>query len=199
MCRAIVVVYRPFPTSNHNPQPSRRGSSRVVYRPFPTSNHNLFTFFRQSHRLYIVRFLHQTTTHGFVILVASGCISSVSYIKPQHVYKGHSANSVVYRPFPTSNHNKFCDSSILGRVVYRPFPTSNHNCIPLHVKSSLLYIVRFLHQTTTGFPSKPGKPWLYIVRFLHQTTTDRFSLMASSMLYIVRFLHQTTTDHTTAT
>ena len=34
---------------------------------------------------------------------------------------------------------------------------------------------------------------LYIVRFLHQTTTDLYNVFLRAGLYIVRFLHQTTT------
>ena len=34
---------------------------------------------------------------------------------------------VVYRPFPTSNHNDDTLQLIRALVVYRPFPTSNHN------------------------------------------------------------------------
>ena len=60
---------------------------------------------------------------------------------------------------------------LLRMVVYRPFPTSNHNSFVACAYVGTLYIVRFLHQTTT--PSKTGVKLnkLYIVRFLHQTTT----------------------------
>ena len=55
------------------------------------------------------------------------CISSVSYIKPQR-------RSILMR---------------YGKVVYRPFPTSNHNRAVDAATAVGLYIVRFLHQTTT--------------------------------------------------
>ena len=166
-------------------------------------------------RLYIVRFLHQTTTGHAISLVLSscissvsyikpqqgysatytcvgcissvsyikpqlvggavgsliGCISSVSYIKPQHAHGELTLGGVVYRPFPTSNHNFLCwrffldcvvyrpfptsnhnkagQRPLLFSVVYRPFPTSNHNKDTLQLIRALLYIVRFLHQTTT--------------------------------------------------
>ena len=63
-----------------------------------------------------------------------GCISSVSYIKPQHIIGIYSAIAVVYRPFPTSNHNTWQDGPTLKE----------------------LYIVRFLHQTTTFYNPLPG-------------------------------------------
>ena len=55
----------------------------VVYRPFPTSNHNAWCRFCSVFLLYIVRFLHQTTTLLSQYILAGSCISSVSYIKPQ--------------------------------------------------------------------------------------------------------------------
>jgi len=56
-----------------------------------------------------------------------------------------------------------------------------------------LYIVRFLHQTTTDDTYGTNSDLLYIVRFLHQTTTSEKTAFAIDRLYIVRFLHQTTT------
>ena len=56
-------------------------------------------------------------------------------------------------------------------VVYRPFPTSNHNRQIEYDNYKRLYIVRFLHQTTTYAAKYTTKDMLYIVRFLHQTTT----------------------------
>ena len=56
-----------------------------------------------------------------------------------------------------------------------------------------MYIVLFLHQTTTYMSFLLIFFQLYIVLFLHQTTT--LSLLKSIIfkLYIVLFLHQTTT------
>ena len=121
--------------------------------------------------LYIVRFLHQTTTWKRILIAYQGCISSVSYIKPQPGEDGKvvlsgcissvsyikpqlrqaftRAVEVVYRPFPTSNHNLPFVRSMPMNVVYRPFPTSNHNSFSLALIFLVLYIVRFLHQTTT--------------------------------------------------
>ena len=122
-------------------------------------------------QLYIVRFLHQTTTilaHGPLstscissvsyikpqltlplLIKFRGCISSVSYIKPQLHAGTDGVLRVVYRPFPTSNHNRLLRSARDSSVVYRPFPTSNHNRSQSIKYFVLLYIVRFLHQTTT--------------------------------------------------
>ena len=115
----------------------------------PTSNHNKLLIFAPCLRLYIVLFLHQTTTSMDVNLLPkelyivlflhqtttsatkaklkSCCISYYSYIKPQL--------------FPP------CLSPVV--VVYRTIPTSNHNFDFYHNAYIKLYIVLFLHQTTT--------------------------------------------------
>ena len=79
------------------------------------------------------------------------------------------------------------------RVVYRTIPTSNHNSWFVRPWARLLYIVLFLHQTTTGPSTQSSRYWLYIVLFLHQTTTTPLFDRATEGLYIVLFLHQTTT------
>ena len=136
--------------------------------------HQTTTFVRlmpMPYPLYIVRFLHQTTTILLVgllvlrcissvsyikpqpqvmfIVTTKSCISSVSYIKPQLYAQPESVHYVVYRPFPTSNHNLAGSRPAAARVVYRPFPTSNHNSWDEDDLADELYIVRFLHQTTT--------------------------------------------------
>ena len=59
----------------------------------------------------------------------------------------------------------------MSSVVYRTIPTSNHNKKMLGMKLPLLYIVLFLHQTTTCGCCVQCLQALYIVLFLHQTTT----------------------------
>ena len=56
-------------------------------------------------------------------------------------------------------------------VVYRTIPTSNHNSLPPCDARLQLYIVLFLHQTTTTCHQTQIPHQLYIVLFLHQTTT----------------------------
>ena len=147
--------------------------------------------------LYIVLFLHQTTTslvtrsnprscisyYSYIkpqpqLDVAHcgiGCISYYSYIKPQLLHKFSTVIFVVYRTIPTSNHNFLVCITMLLYVVYRTIPTSNHNVGELFPVEGELYIVLFLHQTTTLPLSANHRTALYIVLFLHQTTT-RFLL-----------------------
>ena len=130
--------------------------------------HPWFTPFR----LYIFRFLHQTTTIRYLNLMMKSCISFVSYIKPQLDQIKVSIEIVVYLSFPTSNHNR-------RRTKKFTF---------------MLYIFRFLHQTTTCNNIEQPVFLLYIFRFLHQTTTIAYSKFSLGVLYIFRFLHQTTTN-----
>ena len=77
--------------------------------------------------LYIVLFLHQTTTWQPLTMRSPCCISYYSYIKPQLRWCSVLNLSVVYRTIPTSNHNQLLVIVIGSIVVYRTIPTSNHN------------------------------------------------------------------------
>ena len=100
-------------------------------------------------QLYIVLFLHQTTTARFDDEAKECCISYYSYIKPQLRPESTCLISVVYRTIPTSNHNSEYGPTTYRPVVYRTIPTSNHNCLQRYWRTRWLYIVLFLHQTTT--------------------------------------------------
>ena len=68
------------------PQPNYESAriKSVVYRTIPTSNHNTCILCVCARMLYIVLFLHQTTTGSLRITSSRRCISYYSYIKPQH-------------------------------------------------------------------------------------------------------------------
>ena len=104
-----------------------------------------------SPRLYIFRFLHQTTTYLLFLVLSLCCISFVFYIKPQLIYKFSHFLQVVYLSFSTSNHNCYQDLFVCCIVVYLSFSTSNHNSSSTVENNLTLYIFRFLHQTTTSF------------------------------------------------
>ena len=57
----------------------------------------------------------------------------------------------------------------------------------------MLYLIPFLHQTTTSTVHNTSVYMLYLIPFLHQTTTDRVMLEDVPSLYLIPFLHQTTT------
>ena len=134
--RQLVVVYLSFPTSNHN---------SIIFVLYHTALY-IFRFLHQTttgqHKqqvhigLYIFRFLHQTTTINVYVIDTIGCISFVSYIKPQHLEQVPFSALVVYLSFPTSNHNCYVNTQHRHNVVYLSFPTSNHNTCAASVASS---------------------------------------------------------------
>ena len=121
------------------------------------------------------------------------CLSSCSYIKPQQLFPVLLTILVVYHLVPTSNHNLQCIQLLQGRVVYHLVPTSNHNLTFVCPRIVSLFIILFLHQTTTGSNFLKLAQMLFIILFLHQTTTSQCSYLCGLMLFIILFLHQTTT------
>ena len=212
------VVYHLVPTSNHNATLSFGGATIVVYHLVPTSNHNsivsplpttalfiilflhqtttvglylsikswlfIILFLHQTTtiearkqqilQLFIILFLHQTTTAALVTTIRLCCLSSCSYIKPQHQAISAASQAVVYHLVPTSNHN-------LVSWWHRPI---------------WLFIILFLHQTTTAREQNRWNLELFIILFLHQTTTYPIATYSQSLLFIILFLHQTTTRDT---
>ena len=187
------VVYRTIPTSNHNPSIALPHHGKVVYRTIPTSNHNwvlsilatltlyIVLFLHQtttaikfvfaSLLLYIVLFLHQTTTQNLSENDTNGCISYYSYIKPQLSTRRMGSDALYIVLFlhqtTTQQQTKYRISGCISYysyikpqlilmfgetylVVYRTIPTSNHNETYKSLIQDPLYIVLFLHQTTTG-------------------------------------------------
>ncbi len=77
------------------------------------------------------------------------------------------------------------DPIFFTAVVSYSISTSNHNYLSLNPSSDALYLIPFLHQTTTmllfGFCEK----MLYLIPFLHQTTTTNCSstLILSCILF----------------
>ena len=128
-----------------------------------------------------------------MILESYCCISYYSYIKPQPCKVEKQKHYVVYRTIPTSNHNFLLQLSILRRLYIVLFLHQTTTSDPLFRNEFQLYIVLFLHQTTTMQMCVNMCRELYIVLFLHQTTTDEVHGQLNGWLYIVLFLHQTTT------
>ena len=99
----------------------------VVYRTIPTSNHNLWLAIHFTLMLYIILFLHQTTTVIFISSGLKSCISYYSYIKPQLADKAHESAVGCISYYSYIKPQLTRDSALLEAVVYRTIPTSNHN------------------------------------------------------------------------
>ena len=127
-----------------------RRDIKVVYHLVPTSNHN-----RQCPpppRRPVVYHLVPTSNHNR----RQGRCEQLC---------------VVYHLVPTSNHNCWGRLTMRRRVVYHLVPTSNHNSARQQRRLGGLYIILFLHQTTTRLLVVLRSLLLYIILFLHQTTT----------------------------
>ena len=147
----------------------------------------------RSPMLYIILFLHQTTTSVLRYDDKAGCISSFSYIKPQLIVVCYLMIHVVYHPFPTSNHNTDDPNVSPSKVVYHPFPTSNHNSVPRQIDLPKVVYHPFPTSNHNLTASLRRSFLLYIILFLHQTTTHTGCITLVRVLYIILFLHQTTT------
>ena len=169
---SLLVVYHLVPTSNHNSLGGIAQFAQVVYHLVPTSNHNEEEEDTEDTELFIILFLHQTTT----CVDDDGCISPLFIILFLHQTTTKRTGqqripSVVYHLVPTSNHNLRWICRLKAKVVYHLVPTSNHNLASNVDTPLLLFIILFLHQTTTYGRFCSQKFLLFIILFLHQTTT----------------------------
>ena len=144
-------------------------------------------------KLFIILFLHQTTTRSSRWTLRRCCLSSCSYIKPQPTappklsVAGCLSSCSYIKP-------QLDDRSLyISSVVYHLVPTSNHNFAQSIILVITLFIILFLHQTTTFAGDAMSPSLLFIILFLHQTTTLSNRWAKAFMLFIILFLHQTTT------
>ena len=146
---ASLVVSYSISTSNHNCRFALISASSVVSYSISTSNHNLSSGTITGKWLYLIPFLHQTTTFVIIILCFFSCILFHFYIKPQ-------PSDCEYRPIVSCILFHFYIKPQLARcpqehlqVVSYSISTSNHNWATLLPLLFLLYLIPFLHQTTT--------------------------------------------------
>ena len=168
------VVYHLVPTSNHN-SASRENPQCllfiILFLHQTTTRRKLYKF---PTMLFIILFLHQTTTIVLFQCRLWSCLSSCSYIKPQlpTFLGGHI--TVVYHLVPTSNHNAFTFPYYRALVVYHLVPTSNHNFVVGH---ELLAEVVYHLVPTSNHNSVP-----YLCRFndvvYHLVPTSNHNLVA---------------------
>ena len=112
----------------------------------------------------------QTPAHG---AWPARCISSYSYIKPQRWLKAYGERLRCISSYSYIKPQPVLLAGHAHQVVYHPIPTSNHNDRDVRSLTFQLYIILFLHQTTTAMLGRSYWLLLYIILFLHQTTTLR--------------------------
>ena len=165
----------------------------VVSYSFSTSNHNLQRHVCARNVLYLILFLHQTTTDTGADLLAGGCILFFFYIKPQPGFPRPLRRGGCILFFFYIKPQLYDNFTDLRRVVSYSFSTSNHNQTMWKVSTRTVYLILFLHQTTTHHDRGAELVVLYLILFLHQTTTTGGRPCARRRLYLILFLHQTTT------
>ena len=101
----VEVVPYSISTSNHNPEVFYFEGRDVVPYSISTSNHNSKMSTTHLLRLFLIRFLHQTTTKIVKKKLPEGCSLFDFYIKPQHITDVENEHIVVPYSISTSNHN----------------------------------------------------------------------------------------------
>ena len=105
-----------------------------------------------------------------------GSLQSVSPVPPnklkylQHKNNTHSTYYSILSSFYIKPQLARWSHLCVAIVSYR-LSTSNHNLYSFKASSFSLYLIVFLHQTTTSFNTTAGFRKLYLIVFLHQTTT----------------------------
>ena len=168
------VVYLLYPTSNRNFGICLVRLLLVVYLLYPTSNRNHSMFSPTMILLYISFILHQTATLTTAVSFADGCISPLSYIKPQLVFLVPLGSDGCISPLSYIKPQHLLSSALEADVVYLLYPTSNRNNPTADIGVCRLYISFILHQTATIFYVSFSGFVLYISFILHQTATSRW-------------------------
>ena len=142
---------------------------------------------------FLIPFLHQTTTSSFVTLLLLYCFLFLFYIKPQLLrLSAHGCPDCFLflfyiKPQPWLYLLLYIYNCFLflfyikpqllryrskrRRIVSYSFSTSNHNMTARSSRKKLLFLIPFLHQTTTWLCWCRVPCWLFLIPFLHQTTT----------------------------
>ena len=149
-CSATAVVSYWISTSNHNIRVDSWKLHLVVSYWISTSNHNTSATLSPIASLYLIEFLHQTTTRRWQALRQSGCILLNFYIKPQPKRSFRLPfMCCILLNFYIKPQLSFA-FPIVSIVVSYWISTSNHNISERDWQAAQLYLIEFLHQTTTA-------------------------------------------------
>ena len=148
------VVSYSISTSNHNRVDAPVSVPFVVSYSISTSNHNLRSIF--CFAIIVVSYSISTSNHnsmlGFTncVIVVSYSISTSNHNITHYLL--HIIEVVSYS-ISTSNHNIGAKIFSLVFVVSYSISTSNHNLCNCNARCIELYLIPFLHQTTTFLAS----------------------------------------------
>ena len=118
---------------------------------------------------------------------------SISTSNHNHTCEFPRMGRVVSYSISTSNHNKHCSVTPFVLVVSYSISTSNHNPFPLPFYKRLVVSYSISTSNHNYMMRTLRIIWLYLIPFLHQTTTEIVFIRSCLSLYLIPFLHQTTT------
>ena len=186
-CSSNNVVSYWISTSNHNLKVTVKIGKVLYLIEFLHQTTTCLCYLYLIPKLYLIEFLHQTTTLYSTIYATCGCILLNFYIKPQQVNSPFASNvgcillNFYIKPQLSDNY------IIIGGVVSYWISTSNHNHTVRASRWTVLYLIEFLHQTTTILKYAKFQPQLYLIEFLHQTTTWKSSNRLSNRCILLNF------------
>ena len=143
--------------------------------------------------LFLILYLHQTTTPLVILITRLSCFLSCIYIKPQlpannaDLRFGCFLSCIYIKPQLTNL------LILMIFVVSYLVSTSNHNVRKCELVSHLLFLILYLHQTTTERMLMITQRGLFLILYLHQTTTIFRKYALNNWLFLILYLHQTTT------
>ena len=148
--RGVSVVSYCVSTSNHNDACRLSSPRHVVSYCVSTSNHNLWRWLKSWKT--VVSYCVSTSNHNIIIssqLKVSCCFLLRFYIKPQpaqkSVIKRESCFLLRFYIKPQLFENKYKNINVVSYCV----STSNHNQPQKYEMLIKLFLIAFLHQTTT--------------------------------------------------
>ena len=143
--------------------------------------------------MYLIPFLHQTTTGTQAYHQGQRCILFHFYIKPQPTAINRLYKQVVSYSISTSNHNSFPLTSFVVSVVSYSISTSNHNSRVVDALPQV--VVSYSISTSNHNTLLPQPIRRYVVSYSISTSNHNRQLsdFYSAQLYLIPFLHQTTT------
>ena len=166
---------------------------RVVSYSISTSNHNRRYAPAGNSPLYLIPFLHQTTTKFRSFAFPSCCILFHFYIKPQRLFFQTNLILVVSYSISTSNHNSAKRLLYLRPVVSYSISTSNHNIVRYNVILTIVVSYSISTSNHNNFDVKVVRNLVVSYSISTSNHNPEQKRLELEQLYLIPFLHQTTT------
>ena len=179
------VVSYSISTSNHNLMQIQSVFSIVVSYSISTSNHNRELNAIYEPLLYLIPFLHQTTTLVSRAIAKLGCILFHFYIKPQQAGGSRHKSGVVSYSISTSNHNLYQNTAQNLSVVSYSISTSNHNSWKVTPKQAK--VVSYSISTSNHNPTNQDINPMRVVSYSISTSNHNLEFTRAMPSYVVSY------------